>query len=112
MMPRGECSARGWERLARRTADVLIAGSALLVLSPLMIVTGAVIRLTSPGPALFKQLRVGLAREPFCFYKFRTMRVGGDDTALREIIARDLRGEDTSSRGSRKLDDDGRITPF
>jgi lipopolysaccharide/colanic/teichoic acid biosynthesis glycosyltransferase len=38
------------------------------------------------------------------------MRVGGDDTALREMIARELRGEDTSSRGSRKLDGDSRIT--
>ncbi|ORA26992.1 sugar transferase [Mycobacterium aquaticum] len=111
-MSRRDCSGSGWERLARRTADVLIAGSALIVLFPLMVIIGVVIRLTSPGPALFTQPRVGLGREPFCFYKFRTMRVGGDDTALRETIARDLRGEDTSSRGSRKLDGDPRITPF
>jgi lipopolysaccharide/colanic/teichoic acid biosynthesis glycosyltransferase len=75
-----------------------------------MMIIGAAIRLTSPGPALFEQLRVGLDREPFCFYKFRTMRVGGDDSALREMISRELRGEDTSSRGSRKLDGDVRVT--
>src|SRR5882757_9827062 len=104
--------AAAWERAARRAADILIAGSALLVLAPLLAMIGVVIRLTSPGPAVFKQRRVGLAREPFSFYKFRTMRVGSDDTALREIITRELRGEDTSSGGSRKLDGDSRITPF
>jgi len=97
-------------QVARRGADILIAGSALLLLAPVMMIIGAAIRLTSPGPALFEQLRVGLDREPFCFYKFRTMRVGGDDSALREMISRELRGEDTSSRGSRKLDGDVRVT--
>jgi lipopolysaccharide/colanic/teichoic acid biosynthesis glycosyltransferase len=60
---------------------------------------------------VFRQRRVGLARRPFWFYKFRTMRLGGDDTALREMIASELRGEDTSSGGSWKLDD-SRITPI
>lgn len=98
------------ERVARRSADILIAGTALVVLAPLMVIIGAAIKLTSPGPVLFKQHRLGLDRQPFCLCKFRTMRVGGDDTALREMIARELRGEDTSSRGSRKLDGDSRIT--
>jgi lipopolysaccharide/colanic/teichoic acid biosynthesis glycosyltransferase len=110
-MLRAERSTRGWERLARRTVDILIAGSALLVLAPLMAIIAITIKLTSPGPALFTQQRVGLARQRFCFYKFRTMRVGGDDTALREMIACELRGEDTSSKGSWKLDD-SRITRF
>jgi lipopolysaccharide/colanic/teichoic acid biosynthesis glycosyltransferase len=111
-MPATEHLAKIWERMVRRTADILIAGSVLLVFCPLMVTIAVVIRSTSPGPALFKQHRAGLARRPFSFYKFRTMRVGGDDTALREIIARELRGEDTSSRGSRKLDGDSRITRF
>jgi lipopolysaccharide/colanic/teichoic acid biosynthesis glycosyltransferase len=112
MMQGREGWATAWKRVARRTADILIAGCALLVLSPLLITIVVVIRLTSPGPALFRQRRVGLGRQSFWFYKFRTMRVGGDDTALREMIARELRGEDTSSRGSRKLDGDSRITWF
>jgi lipopolysaccharide/colanic/teichoic acid biosynthesis glycosyltransferase len=112
MMPRAERCSTAWERIARRTADILIAGFALLVLSPLMAIIVIAIRLTSRGPALFKQRRVGLARRPFCFYKFQTMRVGGDDTALREMIGCELRGEDTSSGGSWKLDSDSRITRF
>jgi lipopolysaccharide/colanic/teichoic acid biosynthesis glycosyltransferase len=109
MTPRAERWTTARERVARRTVDILIAGSALLVLAPLMAIIAITIKLTSPGPALFKQRRVGLARRPFCFCKFRTMRLGGDDSALREMIACELRGEDTSTDGSWKLDD-SRIT--
>ena len=49
-----------WERGVRRAVDVVIAGSALLVLTPLMAVIAVAIRLTSAGPALFTQRRVGL----------------------------------------------------
>jgi lipopolysaccharide/colanic/teichoic acid biosynthesis glycosyltransferase len=80
------------------------------VLSPLIAIIAVAIRATSPGPALFRQSRVGLARQPFTFFKFRTMRVGGDDSAHRKMIARELRGDDVSSRGSWKLDEDNRIT--
>jgi lipopolysaccharide/colanic/teichoic acid biosynthesis glycosyltransferase len=107
-----EHRAAACERAARRTADILVAATALLVLSPVMAIIAVGVRLTSPGPAIFKQLRAGLAREPFYFYKFRTMRVGGDDSPLRELIARDLRGEDISSSGSWKIDGDTRITKF
>ena len=93
MTPRAERCSTAWERVARRTADIVIAGFALLVLSPLMAIIVIAIRLTSPGPALFTQRRIGLARRPFCFYKFRTMRLGGDDSALREMIASELRGK-------------------
>lgn len=111
-MPRHRSGTGAWERGSRRTADILIAACALVVLSPLMAIIGLVIRLTSPGPAVFRQRRVGLLRQPFPLYKFRTMRVGSGDGALRELIARELRGEDTSSAGSRKLDNDDRITWF
>jgi lipopolysaccharide/colanic/teichoic acid biosynthesis glycosyltransferase len=77
-----------------------------------MAIIVVVIRLTSPGPALLIQRRVGLARQPFSLYKFRSMHVGVDDTALREMIARELRGEDASTGGSWKLDGDDRITRF
>lgn len=110
VMPRYGRWTTAWERVVRRSADILIAGSALLVLSPLMVIIAVAIRLTSPGPAVFIQRRIGFAREPFAFAKFRTMRVDGDDAAHREMIARELRGEDTSNGGSWKLDGDNRIT--
>ncbi len=94
----------------RRGLDVLLAGIALIGLAPLMIAIAIAVRITSRGPALFSQTRVGLHGKPFTFYKFRTMRLGGDDAAHRHMIARELGGEDVSAGGSWKLDDDQRIT--
>lgn len=59
----------------KRTFDLLFS-SFLLVLSPLVLIPVAIgIKLSSPGPIFFKQLRTGLRGEPFYCYKFRTMRV-------------------------------------
>lgn len=71
--------------MATRSFDLLAASLGLLVLSPLLVFIGLLIRLTSPGPALFKQQRVGRGGRPFYIYKFRTMRhdaeaVGGQLT--------------------------------
>lgn len=95
-----------------RVVDVTLAVLALLVLAVPMLAIGVVIRLGSPGPALFRQRRVGRDGRLFVMYKFRTMRLGCDDRAHRELIARELRGEDTSSGGSWKIDTDPRLTPF
>lgn len=99
-----------WEARATRSLDVLVSAVALAVLSPVFAVVAAIIRCTSNGPAFFRQERVGEGRRPFTFYKFRTMRPGGSDDALRDLIERELRGEDTSVDGSFKLSRDPRIT--
>ncbi|MGH1477923.1 MAG: TIGR03013 family XrtA/PEP-CTERM system glycosyltransferase [Geminicoccales bacterium] len=66
---------RGRLRAAvKRIADFLISTFALIVLSPLMALTALVVKLDSPGPALFEQVRVGLGGKPFVIYKFRSMR--------------------------------------
>jgi exopolysaccharide biosynthesis polyprenyl glycosylphosphotransferase len=59
--------------LAKRITDMTIAGAALIALSPLMAVIAILIRLTSPGPAIFRQVRCGLNGRQFVFYKFRSM---------------------------------------
>jgi lipopolysaccharide/colanic/teichoic acid biosynthesis glycosyltransferase len=65
--------------LSKRVFDVLAAGAGLVLLTPLLLAIALWIRLDSPGPALFRQRRVGRHGVPFDIYKFRTMveRPGG-----------------------------------
>jgi exopolysaccharide biosynthesis polyprenyl glycosylphosphotransferase len=61
------------EHILKRFFDVAVSLSALIALSPLLAVAFGLVRLTSPGPAIFAQERVGLGKRKFMFYKFRTM---------------------------------------
>ncbi|MFN8543927.1 MAG: sugar transferase [Candidatus Binatia bacterium] len=59
--------------LAKRTFDVVFSIAALFVTAPLCLTVAALVRLTSPGPAIFRQPRVGRGGRPFTCLKFRTM---------------------------------------
>jgi lipopolysaccharide/colanic/teichoic acid biosynthesis glycosyltransferase len=100
----------GFCEAARRVLDLITAAVLLAIVAPLWALIVVAIRCESDGPALFRQPRVGAAKRVFTLYKFRTMRLGGDDSRHRALIAAELRGEDTSIRGSWKLDADPRIT--
>ncbi|WP_323100630.1 sugar transferase [Intrasporangium sp. YIM S08009] len=65
-------------RRAKRTLDVLVAGTGLLALSPVLAVLAAAVRIESHGPAMFRQERVGLNGQTFRIHKFRTMQVKHD----------------------------------
>lgn len=77
--------------LVKRSTDVAIAAAGLLVLAPLMALIALLIRLTSPGPAIFRQVRCGLNGRRFVFYKFRSMVENAEDLkpALAHLNARD-----------------------
>ncbi len=60
--------------MGKRAFDILVAGSALLLLSPLLLLIALAIKLDSPGPVFFRQERVGRHGVPFRIHKFRTMR--------------------------------------
>jgi sugar transferase (PEP-CTERM system associated) len=62
----------------KRLLDVLAAGALLVVLSPLLALIAALIRLTSPGPVLYRQSRVGERGRVFAVLKFRSMRLGAE----------------------------------
>jgi exopolysaccharide biosynthesis polyprenyl glycosylphosphotransferase len=62
-----------WELTAKRFFDVAISFIVLAVTFPLLVVIGMMIRFTSDGPAIYKQIRVGRNEKPFTMYKFRTM---------------------------------------
>jgi exopolysaccharide biosynthesis polyprenyl glycosylphosphotransferase len=74
----------GWPRLAKRTLDFTVALTLLMLLAPLLLVVGLLIKLTSSGPVLFTQKRVGLNKRTFNLHKFRTMIVNAEDK-LQEI---------------------------
>ncbi|HEY8432357.1 MAG TPA: TIGR03013 family XrtA/PEP-CTERM system glycosyltransferase [Sandaracinaceae bacterium] len=66
-------------RLMKRLADLLLATVGLILAGPLMAVIAALIRLESPGPALFRQVRVGEGERLFTLYKFRSMRADAEE---------------------------------
>jgi len=59
----------------KRGLDIFIALAAMVILSPVLVAIGITIRLSSKGPAVFKQQRAGQNGKPFVFYKFRTMKL-------------------------------------
>jgi lipopolysaccharide/colanic/teichoic acid biosynthesis glycosyltransferase len=64
--------------LARRLRDLIAASVGLSILWPLILILVMLIKLDSPGPAIFKQTRVGYRGRPFTLYKFRSMVVGAE----------------------------------
>ena len=68
----------GW-KLLKRGFDVGASALGLILLSPLFLFVAIGVRLSSPGPILFKQVRVGMNRKPFRMLKFRSMRVNVDE---------------------------------
>src|SRR5215469_15559372 len=102
----------GWSlRLAKRLLDVSAALLCLILLCPLLLTVGVLIRLTTPGPALFRQTRLGKDRRTFVLYKFRTMYTGCSDDAHREYVTKLLTEEqppDGGRSGVFKLDGDDR----
>ena len=75
-----------------RAADVVIAAISMAVLSPLLALAAAAIKLGSPGPAIYRQRRVGLHGEEFEMWKLRTMRAGSDPVGVgTAVVERDPR---------------------
>jgi lipopolysaccharide/colanic/teichoic acid biosynthesis glycosyltransferase len=95
--------------VACRALDVSLAVALLVVLSPLMTLIALLIRLESPGPALFRQRRVGRGQMPFTVQKFRTMRTDSGDDAHREFVLRQIAGERAS--GSSDAPSDTSVAP-
>jgi lipopolysaccharide/colanic/teichoic acid biosynthesis glycosyltransferase len=100
--------------LAKRALDIVGAAVLLVVLSPVLIPVALAVRLTSRGPAIFRQQRVGKDEIPFTCLKFRTMEVGNDDGEHRTYVTRLLTEEEPPEGGDPgvyKLTHDPRITP-
>ena len=64
-----------FNKMIKRISDIILSVLGIIITSPIMIVTALIIKLTSPGPIIFKQNRVGLNKKVFTIYKFRSMHV-------------------------------------
>ena len=100
----------------KRGLDIVGALAGLLLLSPLMLITALAIKLTSPGPVIFKQIRLGASGVPFVFYKFRSMFWNTDDQIHRDYITHLIQGNlEEINQGDKekplyKIKSDPRIT--
>ena len=105
-------------KFVKRTLDLVLSLCLLILLSPVLIITGLIIKLTSPGPILFSQPRVGYKGRQFKFLKFRSMRSDSDDNAHKDYMEKLIRGKTNEiNNGSEndphfKLKNDARITPI
>src|SRR5437870_2308809 len=92
---------------ARRLLDIALAAIALLLLAPVLLLVGVLIKLDSPGPVFFRQERLGRNRAPFRMLKLRTMRDGVSPELHRAYIAS---APPAASGELRKLTHDARVT--
>lgn len=116
--PEDQAKDKRSQRGLKRIIDILGASLALILFSPVMLITAAAVGLTSPGPIIFKQTRVGKGGRAFTFYKFRSMFRDADDRIHRDHVASLIRkgGQRVDDKGAwklswTKLPYDPRITP-
>jgi lipopolysaccharide/colanic/teichoic acid biosynthesis glycosyltransferase len=106
--------------LGKRVVDVLGSVGLLVLLAPVLVGIGVAIKLTTPGPILFRQTRIGQFGQPFTFLKFRSMYADADSSVHEQYIqafilqSRNGRGvpEALKHDGLFKLSHDLRITPL
>lgn len=101
----------------KRFLDIMGAAVGLILFSPIMLITALAIKVTSPGPVIFRQVRLGQRGRHFIFLKFRSMVAGNDDRVHRDYVANLIDGnlEKINQGGVNaplyKIKDDRRITP-
>lgn len=94
------------QQAAKRSFDFSAALLGILAICPLLAGIALAVKLTSPGPVIYKSLRIGRDYKPFYMYKFRTMQINAD--ALRDK----LRKEQKLEGNLFKMKDDPRVTPI
>jgi len=100
----------------KRAIDFVGSIVLLLLTSPLMLITAIAVKLTSPGPVIFRQMRIGLDGKPFPFYKFRSMRCDNDDAVHRDYVKNLIQGrhdqinEGDADQPAYKMQSDTRVT--
>jgi lipopolysaccharide/colanic/teichoic acid biosynthesis glycosyltransferase len=100
---------------SKRVLDITAAACLIVMFSPIWLVAAILIRVTSPGPVIFRQVRLGAGGRPFVLYKLRTMHYGVPEDAHRAFVTRLIKEEANAARLGEhgpvyKLAGDPRIT--
>jgi exopolysaccharide biosynthesis polyprenyl glycosylphosphotransferase len=95
-----------WRRVGKRLFDLVVATLLIVLLTPLLVALAALVKFDAPGPAYFRQRRVGRNGSHFELWKFRTMRVDA------ESMLEELHNATASGTGLFKLREDPRVTRF
>ncbi len=105
----------GWGRIAKRIFDIIFSSIFIIILSPIILLTAAIIKLDSKGPILFARkdddsplYRVGQGGKLFHYYKFRSMVPKADSLRYTELADRNVRNDGPMV----KIKDDPRVTRF
>ncbi len=108
--------AENFYRFWKRIMDIVGSIVAIILFSPIILLICLIIKLTSKGPVLFKQTRIGHLHKPITFLKFRTMKHNSDHQIHQEYVKKLIEGTDESlNQGSEekpiyKLHNDPRVT--
>ncbi|WP_243221032.1 sugar transferase [Methylobacter sp. S3L5C] len=109
-------SSSWFKLLLKRGVDIIGSIIGIIIFLPVMLVTALAVKATSPGPMIFRQIRLGRQGTPFNFYKFRSMQVNLDDKIHREYIHNFIKGSHTkvnqgdTEKPFYKIKSDPRIT--
>jgi len=104
--------------IMKRTIDVIGSALVMLLMAPIFLAIAMAVKLSSKGPVLYRQQRVGRHGKPFTFLKFRSMYANNDSNVHKEYVTKLIAGEaervtsDRKGEGIYKLAGDKRITPL
>jgi lipopolysaccharide/colanic/teichoic acid biosynthesis glycosyltransferase len=99
---------------AKRLLDIIGSSVLLITLAPVLLIVSALVKLTSRGPVLFPQERIGSGGRPFTMMKFRTMHLDADPRIHQQYVENFIQAGEASGTGERvfKIVNDPRVTPI
>jgi exopolysaccharide biosynthesis polyprenyl glycosylphosphotransferase len=105
-----------WNWRIKYLTDRILAGVLIILIAPLLIFISIAIKLSSEGPVIYRQTRIGKGGQPFQFYKFRSMYINNDDTEhenfVREVWFNQRRGNRQKDITVYRITNDPRVFPF
>jgi exopolysaccharide biosynthesis polyprenyl glycosylphosphotransferase len=104
-----DISISGSELFLKRAMDLVVSIAGLVILFPLLTIIAVAIKLDSPGPAIFRQLRVGKGEQVFACFKFRSMREGADEEKKHLLDQNEADGPIFKIRNDPRITKVGRI---